>query len=63
MGATAARPGALPGYDFKPLFEVLARRRYTGWISLEAFDFSDGARIIANDSLRYLETEIAKLPL
>src|SRR3954466_14790885 len=26
-------------YDFKPLFEVLRRRGYKGWISLEAFDF------------------------
>lgn len=61
-GRRCGAPRALPGYDFKPLFEVLARR-YTGWISLEAFDFSDGAESIANQSLRYLETEIAKLPL
>jgi D-psicose/D-tagatose/L-ribulose 3-epimerase len=50
------------GYDFKPLFEILQRRGYTGWVSLEAFDFAPGAERLANESLRYLESEIAKLP-
>jgi sugar phosphate isomerase/epimerase len=49
-------------YDFKPIFETLRRRGYKGWISLEAFDFTPGAETIANDSLRYLEKEIASLP-
>lgn len=49
------------GYDFKPLLEALARRGYDGWISLEAFDFTPGAEAIANQSLRYLEAEIAKI--
>lgn len=49
-------------YDFKPVLSVLARRGFPGWVSLEAFDFSPGAEKIANDSLRYLESEIAKLP-
>ncbi len=49
-------------YDFKPVFEVLRRRGYTGWISLEAFDFTPGAERLANESLRHLEAEIAQLP-
>ncbi|MBZ5620723.1 MAG: sugar phosphate isomerase/epimerase [Acidobacteriia bacterium] len=49
-------------YDFKPLLEVLGRRHYAGWISLEAFDFTPGAQRMANESLRHLESEIAKLP-
>jgi sugar phosphate isomerase/epimerase len=52
--------GRHPGtgsYDFKPLFDVLRRREYAGWISLEAFDFTPGAETIARDSLRYLETK------
>ncbi len=56
--------GRHPGtgsYDFKPVFEVLARGGYNGWISLEAFDFSYGAETIANDSLRYLESQIAMI--
>jgi sugar phosphate isomerase/epimerase len=50
-------------YDYKPVLEVLRRRNYGGWISLEAFDFATGAERIANESLRHLESEIAKLPI
>jgi D-psicose/D-tagatose/L-ribulose 3-epimerase len=49
--------GRHPGtgsYDFKPLFEVLRRRDYAGWVSLEVFDFSAGAENIARESMRYL---------
>lgn len=49
-------------YDFKPVLEVLRQRNYGGWVSLEAFDFAPGAERIATESLRYLESEIAKLP-
>ncbi|HZO56845.1 MAG TPA: sugar phosphate isomerase/epimerase family protein [Bryobacteraceae bacterium] len=48
-------------YDFKPLLRTLAARKYTGWVSLEAFIFEPGGERIANESLRYLEGEIAKL--
>jgi len=51
------------GYDFKPVLAMLARRGYTGWISLEAFDFSPGPERIANESLRHLEREIGQLSL
>jgi sugar phosphate isomerase/epimerase len=56
--------GKHPGtgsYDFKPVLEVLARRGYTGWLSLEAFDFTPGADAIAAESLRYMEAQIAQL--
>ncbi|HZT30904.1 MAG TPA: sugar phosphate isomerase/epimerase family protein [Bryobacteraceae bacterium] len=49
-------------YDFQPLLAVLRRRAYPGWVSLEAFDFSPGAERLANESLRHLESEIARLP-
>ena len=49
-------------YDFKPVLETLRRRNYAGWVSLEAFDFTPGAERLANESLRHLESEIAKLP-
>lgn len=61
-GRHCGTPTASP-YDFCPVFEVLARRRYAGWISLEAFDFSFGAENLVHDSLRHLEKEIAKLTL
>lgn len=48
-------------YDFKPVLDVLRRRNFGGWISLEAFDFSFGAERLVTDSLRHLESEIAKL--
>jgi sugar phosphate isomerase/epimerase len=48
-------------YDFKPLLAALGRRGYTGWISLEAFDFSPGAERLAGESLRHLEREIARV--
>jgi D-psicose/D-tagatose/L-ribulose 3-epimerase len=49
-------------YDFTPILEVLKRRGYTGWISLEAFDFTPGAERLANESLRHLENQIDRLP-
>jgi D-psicose/D-tagatose/L-ribulose 3-epimerase len=49
-------------YDFKPVLDALRRRNYAGWVSLEAFDFSYGAESLVTDSLRHLESEIAKLP-
>jgi len=49
-------------YDFKPVFDVLRRRNYGGWISLEAFDFSYGPERLAEESLRHLEREIQQLP-
>jgi sugar phosphate isomerase/epimerase len=50
-------------YDFKPVLATLIRRGYRRWVSLEAFDFSFGGERIANESLRYLEAEIAKITL
>jgi D-psicose/D-tagatose/L-ribulose 3-epimerase len=58
--------GRHPGtgsYDFKPIMDVLRRRDYQHWVSLEAFDFTPGPEKIANDSLRYIEKEIEQLAL
>jgi D-psicose/D-tagatose/L-ribulose 3-epimerase len=52
--------GRHPGtgnYNFRPVFDVLRRRGYRHWISLEAFDFTPGAERIAEDSLRFIEKE------
>jgi sugar phosphate isomerase/epimerase len=43
-------------YDFRPVLEMLARRGYRGWISLEAFDFAPGPARLAEESLRHLES-------
>lgn len=56
--------GRHPGtgnYDFKPVFDVLRRRRYRHWVSLEAFDFTPGPEKIAEDSLRFIEKEVERL--
>jgi sugar phosphate isomerase/epimerase len=56
--------GAYPGagtYDFKPVLEVLRRRGYQGWLSVEVFDFSAGADKIARDSIAYIRSEVDKL--
>jgi sugar phosphate isomerase/epimerase len=56
--------GAYPGtgsYDFKPVLNVLRRRGYSGWLSLEVFDFSAGAGKIAQDSFLYMQSEIARV--
>jgi sugar phosphate isomerase/epimerase len=50
-------------YNFKPVLEVLQRRGYAGWLSLEAFDFTPGAERLAAESLRHLENQIGQLPL
>ena len=56
--------GRHPGtgtYDFKPVFEMLWRRGYRHWVSLEAFDFTPGAEKIAADSLRFIEKEVEQV--
>jgi D-psicose/D-tagatose/L-ribulose 3-epimerase len=43
-------------YDFRPILEVLLRRGYPGWVSLEAFHFEPGAEKIATESIRHLNS-------
>ena len=49
-------------YDFRPLLETLARLGYSGWISLEAFDFSPGPERLARESLSHLKQAIERIP-
>jgi sugar phosphate isomerase/epimerase len=53
------RPGG--GYDFKPVLQAAKDRNFGGWVSMEVFDFTPGARKIVNESFRYLSDEIARV--
>lgn len=48
-------------YDFRPVLAALARRKYSGWVSLEAFDFTPGAERIATESIQYLTRIIEEI--
>jgi D-psicose/D-tagatose/L-ribulose 3-epimerase len=56
--------GRQPGsgaYDFRPVLEVLHRRGYAGWVSLEVFDITGDAAEIAASSLQYLESVAGRI--
>lgn len=53
--------GRHPGtadYDFVSVFRRLHQLGYQGWISMEAFDFSPGAEVLAKESIDYLNRKI-----
>ncbi|MDA0205909.1 MAG: sugar phosphate isomerase/epimerase [Acidobacteria bacterium] len=49
------------GYDFKPVLQAAKDRNYSGWVSMEVFDFSPGAEHIVTESMAYLGDQIAQL--
>lgn len=53
-----------PGFgdlDFEPILLALKEIGYEGWLSLEAFDMTPGAELMARESIQYLENILNKL--
>jgi sugar phosphate isomerase/epimerase len=42
--------------DFKPIVQALYEIHYTGWVSVEVFDYQPGIESLTAESIRYLKT-------
>jgi D-psicose/D-tagatose/L-ribulose 3-epimerase len=59
MDGSHPRPSG--GHDFKPVLQVLKRRGYRGWVSMEVFDFTPGPEKIVAEAGAWLRDQIAQL--
>ena len=53
-------PGMGPT-NYVPIFRALKQTNYSGWISVEVFDYSPGADRIARDSINYMRDVLSQL--
>lgn len=48
-----------PGFgelDFHPIFSALKETKYTGWVSVEVFDYTPGAEALTKKSIEYMKS-------
>lgn len=53
-------PGMGPT-DYAPIFRALQQINYSGWVSVEVFDYRPGAEKIARDSINYMRDVLNQL--
>ena len=47
--------------DFHPILQALIESHYSGWVSVEVFDYTPGAQHIAVRSLEYMKQVLSDL--
>lgn len=47
--------------DYHPILAALQSSGYSGWVSVEVFDYSPGAQFIAESSIRYMQRVLDEL--
>jgi sugar phosphate isomerase/epimerase len=47
--------------NYHPILSALQSSGYSGWVSVEVFDYSPGAQFIAESSIRFMQRVLSEL--